>query len=231
MGNLQQQLEACIALPDKADQLACFDRLEAGEPPVGVVKRTELQGRLESCLALAGKQEQLACFDQIGAESRIVEGGNQPTNLQERLEGCMALPSKAEQLGCFDALGTAAAMPAAESVAAAGKPALQSQLGDCIALTDKSAQLACFDAIRGTGPGASAARMSDATGEYEYRARLSRVSDGRSFFMEDGQVWRALNPGPVPFRHGEVVIIRPEGSEFVMSQVGTDVAAGVTRIR
>lgn len=229
--NLQSQLEACMALPDKADQLACFDRLGAAGSAGPVAGRADLQDRLESCLTLTDKSEQLACFDRIGSEPQAAEAVSQTGSLQDRLGACVALSSKADQLACFDALEAGAPAPAAASAPTADGPGLQARLGDCIGMTDRSEQLACFDSIRGAGPGATAARMSESTGEYEYRARLSRVSDGRSFFMEDGQVWRALNPGPVPFRQGEVVIIRPEGGAFVMSQAGTDVTTGVTRVR
>ena len=232
--DLQNSLEACTALPDKAAQLACFDGLEAG-PVAAPAAQDGLQDQLEFCLALANKRDQLACFDRVGAsnpepgvpDARADRAVGAVPTLQSSLEACIRLPLKPEQLACFEELGAGAA-PSASDVAQTGSV---TGLGACIALTDKSGQLACFDAIRGIGPGASAARLREDTGTYEYQARLASVSDDGSFFMEDGQVWRALNPAPMMFRQDEVVIIRPEAGAFVMSQVGTDATAGVTRIR
>ncbi len=250
--DLQARLEACIAMSDKAAQLACFDSLASGAdheepaepaaesrkapaaPAAASVDGRSLQARLESCIALPNKGDQLACFDRVEAASSgrpEVASGPAGADLQARLNACIALPDKADQLACFDGVGG----DAVGSNAVAGNQAnLQTRLGDCISLPDKAAQMACFDRIKGSdskGVGDSVARMNPETGEFEYRAMLARVSDGRSFFMQDGQVWRALNPVAAPFRQGEVVVIRPSGGSFVMSQAGTDVTAGVTRIR
>ena len=66
--DLQNSLEACTALPDKAAQLACFDGLEAG-PVAAPAAQDGLQDQLEFCLALANKRDQLACFDRVGASN------------------------------------------------------------------------------------------------------------------------------------------------------------------
>ncbi len=220
----------------------------ASETPSSATKPAMLQSRLSACIALSTKADQLACFDRVGVDRASASGAvarSAPVaaedSLQARLESCMALPTKPAKLACFDGVaddrgagdGSASVATAASPAAQTPSENLQARLGDCIALSDKSAQMKCFEEIRGAerGPGYSAARMNAETGEFEYRAILSRVSDGRSFFMEDGQVWRALNPAPAPFRQGEFVVIRPSGGSFVMSQAGTRETAGVTRVR